>query len=87
MSILWPPTLQDCKLLISDLKSFLSGKTSKGKYPSNLAEITLSQISTPSSSKDLFCQSRIYISLLQVQYASKKLQGALRKENKLHAGT
>jgi len=28
----------------------------------------------------------IYISLLQVQYASKKLQGTLRKEFKLQAG-
>ena len=47
VSILWPPNLHVCKLLISDLKSFLSGKTSRGKYPSNLAEITWSQISTP----------------------------------------
>jgi hypothetical protein len=35
------------KLLISDLKSFLSGKTSRGKHPLNLAKITRSQISTP----------------------------------------
>ena len=47
VSILWPPNLQVCKLLIYDLKSFLSGKTSRGKYPSNLAEITWSHISTP----------------------------------------
>ena len=47
VSILWPPNLHVCKLLISDLKSFLSGKTSRGKHPLNLAEITWSQISTP----------------------------------------
>ena len=93
--ILWPPNLQVCKLLISDLKSFLSGKTSRGKYPSNLAEITWSQISTPK--KQIHIRSsraplKIYFANLEYifhccKYNMLQRNFSVHSERKINAGT
>jgi len=95
VSILWPPNLHVCKLLISDLKSFLSGKTSRGKYPSNLAEITWSQISTPK--KQIHIRSsraplKNYFANLEYifhccKYNMFQINCSMHSERKINAGT